>query len=107
MPYVMVTSWVPNIRVNKSVEIYMELMKKYPPQDWENDVVLLGVMADGDCIKSISVSEVPKAKLGEAMELAAKRMLLFWPIEGYRYVIDTLLTGSEAMPMIGKAMPQV
>ena len=103
----MVTSWVPNIKVNKSVEIYMELMKKYPPQDWENEVVQLGVMADGDSVKSISVTEVPKEKLGEAMELTTKRMLMFWPIEGYKYVIDTLLTGAEAMPMIGRAMPQV
>lgn len=58
-----------------------------------------------DGMKVISIGEAEKGKFEEAYNVAIRRELEFYGIEGFRYEIETFLTTEEALPFIGLEMP--
>ena len=108
MVMIMVTSWYPPTKVTEAAEKYIEVMQKIPDDPSIGEpLVTVGVNSGKDGIEAIAISNVKKGKYEEAMNLALRRMVMFHGIEGYRYEIKTLLTGEEAMPLIGLKMPAV
>jgi len=105
MVLIMMTSWIPPDKVTEAAKKYMEVMQKIPLESFEKPLVLMGVRATKDGMKSITIHEVKKGKYEEALNLTAKRLVEFWGIEGFRYEIETLQSVEEAMPLIGLEMP--
>ncbi len=107
MVLIMINSWFPP---GKSAEIgkkYIEIMKKYPRDKSLYKVVLdVGVRATKDGMNSISMLEVKEGKFKESMEIVSKRQLMLSEIEGYSYETNVFMSGTEAMPLVGLAMPE-
>jgi len=106
MVLVMVTSWFPPGKAAEAGKKYLEVMKKYPTESFEKAVLLIGVRATKDGMKSISITEAKKGDLEKVLNIEMKRMLMFGAIEGFKYDIETYLSGAEAMPMVGLGMPE-
>jgi len=106
MVLIMVTSWYPLNKVTEVAEKYIEVMQKIPEDpSIAEPLVPVGVSSGRDGIEVISIANVRKGKCEEAMNLALRRMVMFFGIEGYRYEIKTLQTLEEAMPLIGLSPP--
>lgn len=106
MVLVMITSWFPPGKAAEAGKKYIEVMKKYPPESFEKSVLLIGVRATKDGMKSISITEAKKGDLEKVLNIEMKRMLMFGAIEGFTYDTETYLSGAEAMPMVGLGMPE-
>ncbi len=106
MVLVMVTSWFPPGKAAEAGKKYLEVMKKYPAESFEKPVLLIGVRATKDGIKSISITEAKKGDLEKVLNIEMKRMLMFGAIGGFRYEIETYISGVEAMSMVGLGMPE-
>lgn len=104
---IMTTTWIPYGKESKSGKKYLEVMKKYPTdKSSEKTILLIGASATEVGMRVISITEAKKGKFEEAMKLETKRMLEFSSIEGISYKIETLLSGTEAMSMLGLTMPE-
>jgi hypothetical protein len=82
------------------VQKYNEAMQKFPLKSFEKPLVTGANKSDKDGIEVINIGEVPQGKFEEAANLAVKRMLMFYGIEGVRYKIEPLMTMEEAMQML-------
>lgn len=60
---VVVTSWFPPGKAAEAGKKYIEVMKKYPTESFEKPVLLIGVRATKDGMKSISITEAKKGDL--------------------------------------------
>jgi len=103
----MITSWAP---ANKAKEIgkkIIEAASKYPPnRTLEKPVLQMGIRATKEGLKSYVVSEVKEGKYKEAMAYTMEVLLFYAEIEGFVYEVETLMSGIEAMPVIGLKMPE-
>ena len=107
MVYIMVTSWFPANKAKEVGKKVIEAASKYPPNRTLTKTVLqAGLRATKEGIKSYVVSEVKEGKYKEALARANETMLFYADIEGYVYEIETLMSGIEAMPVIGLKMPE-
>ncbi len=106
MVLIMVTSWFPPSKSAEAGKKYLEVMKKYPMESFEKPVLLVGARATKDGMKTISITEAKKGDLEKLLNIEMKRMLMFGAVEGFRYEIETYLSGAEAMPMVGLGMPE-
>jgi hypothetical protein len=105
MVLIMVTGWFPPTKSTEAAKKYIEVMQKIPRESFEKLLVPVARRPDKDGIIIISIDEVRKGKYEEALNLVARRMIEFHGIEGFRYEIETFLTGEEAMPLLGLKMP--
>ena len=65
-----------------------------------------GLRATKDGIKSTVISEVKEGKYKEAIARTMEALLFYAEIEGFVYEVETLMSGIEAMPVIGLKMPE-
>ena len=107
MVYIMVTVWFPANKAKEVGKKVIEAASKYPPDRTLSKTVLqAGLRATKDGIKSYAISEVKEGKYKEAIARTNEEMLFYAEIEGYKYEIQTLMSGVEAMPLIGLKMPE-
>jgi hypothetical protein len=106
MVLVVVTSWFPPGKSAEAGKKYLEVMKKYPTESFEKPVLLIGARPTKDGMKTISITEARKGNLEKVLDMEMKRMLMFGSVEGFKYEIETYLSGAEAMPMVGLGMPE-
>ena len=100
--YIIVTSLYPNDKAKEVANMYLKAMKKYPPDDkLTTPIVPVAVRPTIQGIRVITVNEVKKGKLDDAMALAANRLAMFMDIPGYRYAIKTFMNLEEALKTIG------
>ena len=102
---IMVTSWFPPTKITEAAEKYVEVVQKIPLESFEKPLVTAASKPDKDGIVIIDIVEVTRGKYEEALILIARRMVMFYGIEGFRYQLETLATMEEAMPLIGLAPP--
>jgi len=107
MVIIMMTAWYPQGKATEVAKKYLEVVQKIPYKSFEKLLVPVGTKGVKDGIKVISITEVEKGKLEEAYNLAVRRMVEFFGIEGFRHELEIFLTGEEAMPLIGLKMPAV
>jgi hypothetical protein len=104
----MVTTWFPANKAKEVGKKLIEAASKYPPDRTLTKTVLqAGLRATKDGIKSYDIHEVKEGKYKEAIARISEVMLFYAEIEGYKYEIETLMSGVEAMPLIGLKMPEV
>ncbi len=107
MVYIMVTSWLPANKVKEIGKKVIEAASKYPVDRTLSKTVLqLGLRATKEGIKSYAISEVKEGKYKEAIARTMETLLFYSEIEGYVYEVETLMSGIEAMPVIGLKMPE-
>ncbi|MFX1276060.1 MAG: hypothetical protein ACFFAT_13515 [Promethearchaeota archaeon] len=102
----MTTSWVPQGKETQAGEKYIEVMREFPAESFEKAVLPLGVMATKEGTKVISIVKVKKGNYESAVTLITKRLLNLSKIEGFRYQVETLLSGNEALSLIGLGIPK-
>jgi len=103
----MVTTWFPANKAKEVGKKVIEAASKYPPDRTLTKTVLqAGIRATKEGIKSWAIGEVKEGKYKEALARTNEEMLFYAEIEGYVYEIETLMSGIEAMPLIGLKMPE-
>ena len=105
MVLIMTTSWVPQGSEKEAGEKYIEVMREFPAESFEKSVLPLGVIASKEGTKVISIVKVKKGNYEQAVSLIIKRLLSLSKIEGFHYQIETLLSGNEALSLIGLGIP--
>jgi hypothetical protein len=108
MPYLVITSWYPSHKLPDIINVYAEMLKKYPP----NVLAELGEYCVNNAgsttekgLKGMSVFEVKKGKLEEALKTARGALAMFRSIEGYVYTIEVWTTITEGFESIGMQAP--
>jgi len=107
MVYLFLEVWYPPGQESKAGSKYLEVMKKYPPDLSVGEATIpFAVNTTPEGIHTITVTNVKKGKLEQAIKDATRDMLEFSGIEGMRYQIRTYLTAVEAMGLIKLQMPE-
>ncbi len=108
MVIIITTSWIPYGKEKEVGEKYIEVMQKYPvDRSLEKVMVPLGVRATKNGIKVFFATEVKKGKYEEMLERITRMNLVYSEIQGFKYKVETFLSGVEAMPMVGLMMPDL
>lgn len=107
MVLMVTTTWFP---ANKSEEVgkkFLEVSKEFPEDlSISKPILRVCVRATKDGMKAITINEIQKGKFEEAMVRANKLLLIYSKIEGYKFEIEIFMSGKEALPLIGLAMPK-
>jgi hypothetical protein len=107
MVYIMITSYYPPHIANEVGKMYLEVRKDSTLKaSIAKRIVPVGVASIKGGYKITAVYDVKPGKLEEALLILSNAMLKFGEIEGYTYHMETLLSGAEAMPMLGLEMPE-
>lgn len=102
MPYLVVQSWYPLTSGEQVRKTYLEVSEKYPlDESLAKTVVPVAVTSSQKGRQAISISEVEKDKVGDALEYAERRMFEFRNIEGFTSEIKIWLTVEEALKLAG------
>ncbi|MEJ2249813.1 MAG: hypothetical protein P8Y97_09155 [Candidatus Lokiarchaeota archaeon] len=109
MPYVFITSYLPNERSAEAAKIYLEFFKedrsKYKPLSKE--IIPNAVKARKDCIEVTGVHDIKEGKLEEFLVLQQNLMVRYHKIEGFRYEIEVRFKVTEALEMLGFKPPEM
>ena len=104
----MITSWIPFGKEKEVGQKYIDITKKYPmDRSLEKNLVPLAVRATKKGYKVFSVTEVKKGKYEEMIKRISEMQLAYGDIKGFKYKVETFLSGVDAMPMIGLMMPDL
>ncbi len=102
LPYVVSFSWYPPSASDIVAKRYLETLQKYPVISSIKRLVPAAVTATKEGIEAFIVDEAKREDMGEALDYAARFLVEFRDIEGFRYQIRTFSTITEAMEYIGK-----
>ena len=106
MPYLFITTVYPSHKSDEVVKKYLEITPKYPPQPSLGKSVADATKIGEQGARNITVYEVEKGKLEEAISLWTKGVAEFRNIEGYEASIDVWMTTAEAFKAIGMKVPE-
>ncbi len=107
MPYIVTTSIYPADKANEVAEIYLEAIKKYPPdENLGTTIIPAAVKSTEKGIRVMGVVEVKEGKLEEALSRSSKLMQPFLSIVGYSYTTDINLTIIEGLELLGISPPE-
>ena len=108
MVYIMSTSWFPAQQARVFGKRVLEALKKYPVNSTLSKVVLLGgVSASEEGIRTIAISEVVKGQTEKALAYTTQRSLFIAEgVDGYKYKIEVLMSAVQAMATIDLKLPE-
>lgn len=102
MPYIIARCWYPNHIADQVAKKYLEVMEKYPPDESISKTVIpAAVNATKDGIETITIGQVERQKVGDALNRDVRIMAEFRNIEGFRYEVKSWATVEEALETIG------
>lgn len=103
----MITTYIPQGIEKEAGKKYIDVIHQFPSESFEKAILPLAVTSTKKGTKTISLIEVKEGNYEEALNLVTKRMLNLAELEGrITYEIETLMSGEEAMSIIGLGMPQ-
>ncbi len=103
----MITSYYPPHIANEVGKMYLEVRKDSAlKSSIAKRIVPVGVATVKEGYKIYAVYDVKPGQFEEAWSILSKNMLKFGEIKGYTFTMETLLSGAEAMPMLGMQMPE-
>ena len=102
----MLTTWGPMSKVAEVGKIYLEVRKTPIDRSIMKRVVAMGIRVVKEGVRNTSIYDVKPGKVEEALADMTKRMLAFSVIEGFKCQIEVLMSGTEAMPLVGLQMPE-
>lgn len=107
MPYLIVNSCYPSDKASETAERYLEALAKYPPdENLGTELVPAAVKATNQGINVITIMDVKKGKLEEAMDRMVNFEAMFLNIVGYEHEIATYYKAEEALAVVGMSMPE-
>ena len=106
MVLIMITSWISQGKEHMVGEKYTEVMREYPGESFEKAVLPLAVVSSENGTKVISIVSVKEGEYEKAIKRITKRMLSLSSVVNLNYQIDTLLSGKEALGLIGLGIPK-
>jgi len=106
MVLIMITSWIPQGKESIVGKKYTEVMREYPGESFEKAVLPLGVVSADKNTKVISIVSIKEGEYEKAIKRITKRMLSLSTVANLNYQIETLLSGKEALDLIGLGIPK-
>lgn len=106
MVLIMTTTWIPQGKEVEIGEKYLNVMREYPGESFEKAVLPLGVISTKKGTKVVSIVKVKQGQYEKAIHRITKRLLSLSKVGGIKYQIETLLSGNEALSLIGLGIPQ-
>lgn len=98
MPYIVTHCWYPVHKADEAGKKYMEVMQKYPPDEsLGKEIVPVAVTSCKDGLETLTIMEVERQKVGEALERQKSFMIEFKSVEGFNYEIKTWSTAEEGL----------
>ena len=104
--YIIATSVYPSDKATEVGKKYLEMLKKYPPDDTLGSIIATAVKTTECGIRVLTVREVKKGKLEESLQRTGDALAMFLSIVGYEYSIDVYFSVAEALPFIGMSLPK-
>ncbi len=106
MPIILTNAWWPSDKTEEVVNKSFEVASKYPPDPSLGEAVIQNcVNTTKKGIVNISVVEVTKGKLEEALTVSRKNAVEYHNIAGFEYSIEVWSTAIEAFATIGRTPP--
>ena len=107
MPYIITTGWYPTDIEKEITEKYFEVVKQYPfDRSLGKDTIPVAITTNKNGVKILSVMEVKKGKLEDALTWSSKRMFLLQSIKGWEYKVKVWITIGEALELGGINSPE-
>ncbi|MHA2281818.1 MAG: hypothetical protein ACXAC5_13325 [Promethearchaeota archaeon] len=107
MPYILTKAWWPSDKTEEVVNKGFEVFSKYPADPSLSETVVQNcVKATKRGILNISIDEVKKGKLEEALTQARKSAVEYHSIVGFEYSIEVWSNAVEAFATIGRTPPE-
>ena len=106
MVLIMTTTWIPQGKEVEIGEKYLNIMREIPGESFEKSVLPLGVISTKEGTKVISIVKIKEGQYEKAINRVTKRLLKLSSVNGLKYQIETLLSGQEALSLIGLGIPQ-
>lgn len=102
MPYIITSLQFPTHKVEETVATFFEELKKFSPDETLGTTVVQGAVTNTtQGMKTMTIMEVKKGKLEEALKFATKTTAMYNDIVGLEYSIDVWLTAEEALVGLG------
>ena len=106
MVLIVITSWFPHDKANEVAKKFIEVSKKYPPDESLGKTLTTAVKVTKDGIKALGVAEIVKGKVEDYIARATKTQQEYAGIEGFRYEIEMFMDITEAMAVVGMKPPE-
>jgi hypothetical protein len=107
MPYLITTATYPSDKAPDVANRYLEAISKYPPdENLATEVVPAAVKSTSQGLMVLTILDVKKGKLEEAMTRMVNFESMFLNIAGYEHEIATFYKVEEALAVIGMSIPE-
>ncbi|TXT53227.1 MAG: hypothetical protein BAJALOKI2v1_1110005 [Promethearchaeota archaeon] len=107
MVYLMINSYYPGHKLKEVGDKYIRVRNESELKpSHAKRIVPVGVYSTTNGFRVTAIYDVKPGQLEESIRILTKSMLILTEIEGYTYTMEVLLSGTEAMPMIGMKMPE-
>ncbi|HUW89440.1 MAG TPA: hypothetical protein VMV43_02875 [Candidatus Nanopelagicaceae bacterium] len=107
MVIIVSTTRFPVSKAKEVSERFIEVTKKFPPdRTLEKQILRMAARITGDEVESISITEVKEGKYEEVYKRSTKIQVMYTDIKGMKFKLQTFLSGTDALPMIGLEMPE-
>ena len=104
--YIITTSVYPSDKATEVGKKYLEMLKKYPPDETLGSIIATAVKTTEQGIRVLTVREVKEGKLEQSLQRVGDALAMFLSIVGYEYSIDVYFSVAEALPFIGMSLPK-
>jgi len=103
MPYVFVTSYIPNDKVEQAAKIHLDTIQEFRKKirGLSKEIIPNAVIARKDCMEITGVHDIKEGKLGEFLKLQSEVMTNYLKVPGYRFVTEVRFKVTEALAMLG------
>ena len=102
MPSIITRCWYPHHLADVVAKKYLEVMEKNPPDETISKTIIpAAVTSSKDGLETLTIDEVERPKVGEALNRDALIMAEFRNIEGFNYEIKSWAKVEEALESIG------
>ena len=89
MPYIITRCWYPPKKLDEVVKKYLEVLEKYPLDESLGKQIVPVTTTTSNCgYESLSVMEVEKQKVGDALDRQQTSFMEFRNIEENRYQLS-------------------
>ena len=105
--YLIVEVWYPSKVAVEVGQKYLKVREKFPSDKKLAEDVISAFNSVTEGIHGITAWEIKEGKLAAFLKRTAEAMLMYGEIEGFKYSINTYLSATECMPMIGLKIPEM
>ena len=106
MVLIVSTAWFPIDKANDVAKKYLEVLKKYPPDESLGKELTTAVKVTKEGIKVIGIGEVVKGKVEDYVARATVSAQEYARIEGFKYEIELFMDMMEALAVVGLKPPE-